>query len=534
MLDELAVENLAILADASIEPGHGLVVVTGETGTGKTLLLGALRLLTGASARREMVGPAGDETRVEARFILDGTEHVAARRVSAEGRSRAYLNGSMTTATNLGEVMGSHVEIVGQHDHLALRTGAGIRAMVDGTLDDEGLAAQAAYAAAWTDLEERRTEMALIGGDRGALERELDVVRFQVDEIASAGFEAGDDARLRAEAERLRHQELVLEGLSGAAAALGEEGAAGPLDAAAVHLQRAARHDPRLEPFLDQVEEVIQATSALARSVEDASDVEGREDRGRLDDVETRLALLGSLERKYGGSLDEMLSFGAGAAVRCGELEALLGRADGIGAALEAAERAVADAGAALTAARVDAARRLASTARDHLLDLGFVSPVVEFTFEPAPPGPAGTDRAGLRFASDEALPTGPVAKTASGGELSRLVLALRLASGVADAAVIAFDEIDAGVGGATARALGEKLASLAERSQVLCVTHLPQVAAFADRHFVVERDGPAATVRAVDGDDRVAEVSRMLAGLADSDKGRDHAAELLTVARSR
>ena len=315
--------------------------------------------------------------------------------------------------------------------------------------------------------------MALIGGDRGALERELDVVRFQVDEIASAGFEAGDDARLRAEAERLRHQELVLEGLSGAAAALGEEGAAGPLDAAAVHLQRAARHDPPPRTVLGP----------------------GR--RGHPGDLGvgsgpwrtlpmSRAAKTGAASTTWRPAWRCSGASNANTAVpstRCSHSvpeppsDAASWRRFSAGRTASEppsrpAERAVADAGAALTAARVDAARRLASTARDHLLDLGFVSPVVEFTFEPAPPGPAGTDRAGspVRFGRSVA-DRSPSPRRPRAGELSRLVLALRLASGVADAAVIAFDEIDAGVGGATARALGEKLASLAERSQVLCVT---------------------------------------------------------------
>jgi DNA repair protein RecN (Recombination protein N) len=176
----------------------------------------------------------------------------------------------------------------------------------------------------------------------------------------------------------------------------------------------------------------------------------------------------------------------------------------------------------------------LAGEARSHLHELGFAAPVVRFAAEPIPPGPNGVERVTLEFASDESLTPGPVARVASGGELSRLVLALRLAAGVTDVPIVAFDEIDAGVGGATALALGRKLASLAEGRQVLCVTHLPQVAVHADTHLVVDRDGAEAGVRAVAGDDRVEEISRMLAGTPGSEAGKDHARELLDSARRR
>jgi DNA repair protein RecN (Recombination protein N) len=249
--------------------------------------------------------------------------------------------------------------------------------------------------------------------------------------------------------------------------------------------------------------------------------------------VEDRLARLGDLRRKYGDTLDDILTFGEQAAGRAGELDDLLGRAE----ELETEERKalinVAGAGDALSAARHEAGARLAKAAEGHLRDLGFSAPVVRLDVQSADPSPSGADRVGLAFASDSALSPAPVARIASGGELSRLVLALRLAGGAGDATVVAFDEIDAGIGGTTALAMGKKLAALTTSRQVLCVTHLPQVAAFADTHFVVTRDGNRASVRPVEGEERVEELSRMLAGLPGSDKGREHAAELLTLASS-
>ena len=193
MLDELSVSNLGIIADATLEPGAGLVVVTGETGAGKTLLLGALQLLIGEPARRDQVGPEGDELRVEGRFQWVDGEHVAARRVSREGRSRAYVDGAMVPAKALSTKTDGLVEIVAQHDHLALASAAGVRAMIDGALDAAGQKTLADYRIAWERLVGLRHESELLGGDRRALERELDMVRFQAEEIADAGFAAGDD-----------------------------------------------------------------------------------------------------------------------------------------------------------------------------------------------------------------------------------------------------------------------------------------------------------------------------------------------------
>ena len=532
MLDELHVQNLGIIATARVDLGPGLVVVTGETGTGKTLLLGALRLLMGETARRERIGPHGDELLVEARFLIDGAEHVAARRVGA-GRSRAYLDGEMVTAADLGARTAGLVEVVGQHDHLALATAGGVRRIVDGALDADGKAAHAAYAEAWEHVSALHQEASLLGGDRRALERELDTVRFQADEIAQAGFARSDDEALLAEAERLRHHESIVRSLALAAAALGDEGAAGPLAGAADELRRAARVDAGLESLAAQVAALVELAGALATAAEEAADDDAG-DPGRLDELEHRLELLGDLRRKYGPALADVLVFGEQAAARAAELTRLLDKAGRIDAEAAAAADVLATCGAALSVARGAAADRLAESARAHLTELGFRQPVVAFRLEPATPGPTGSDRVTLVFASDATLDPAPVSRVASGGELSRLVLALRLAAGIADVPIVAFDEIDAGVGGVTALALGRKLAELARGRQVLCVTHLPQVAAFADAHLVVERTESTAVVTEVDGEARLEELSRMLAGLPDSEKGKTHAAELLTEARSQ
>jgi len=533
MLDELIVENLGLIGRAHVEPGPGLVAVTGETGAGKTLLLGALRLLRGDQARRDRVGPAGEEARVEGRFVVADGEIVAARRIGAH-RSRAYLDGSMVPAGVLEERLGSLVEIVAQHEHVGLGREASVRALVDAGLDSAGRAALGGYRSAWEDLRDLRSDQLALGGDRHALIRERDLAAHQAREIEAAAPAPGEDETLAALLGRLRHAEEIAEDLDSAHRTIGDDGAAADsLAAAARSVERAARHDPTLRDFAERLQalagEAAELVVDLRRAGEDLE-----HDPQALAAAEERAALLADLRRKYGDTADDVAAFGREAAARAVELDALLERADTLAAEIEAAEQAVAAAGRSLTAARTRSARALSAAATEHLGDLGFTTPAVAIEVTEAEPSSGGADRISLTFTSDEALPPGPVSRIASGGELSRLVLAVRLAGGVADAPVVAFDEIDAGIGGATALAMGEKLAALAEGRQVLVVTHLPQVAAFADTHLVVERSGSQASVRAVSGGDRVAELTRMLGGLPESERGREHAEELVALAESR
>lgn len=529
MLDELSVHNLGLIAEASLEPGPGLVALTGETGAGKTLLLGALRLLRGDTARTDRIGPVGEEARVEGRFLLGADEVTVARRV-AEGRSRAYLDGSMAPAAALTERLGGIVEIVGQHEHLTLGRDSAARSIVDGALDGAGRHTLDAYREAWAGLRALTADRDALGGDRHALERRLDLARHQARDIRSAGFAPGEDAELKALLQRLRNAEGIAADLASAHAALGEDGAADLLGTAVDAVRSAAAHDPRLAPLADRLDAAAEAVADAAVDLRRAAD-DLEHDPAALDAAEQRMAALGDLRRKYGDTLQAVLAFADQAEEEAARLESLLERADTLTAEIEQAEQRLAAAAGALTTARRRAAGDFAAAAAGHLAELGFRDPVVVLSVEPGEAGPHGCDRVRLLFASDRALEPGPVGRIASGGELSRLVLAVSLAAGVGDVPVVAFDEIDAGIGGSTALAMGRKLADLARGRQVLVVTHLPQVAAFADSHFVVERTGTAATVRKVDGGDRLAELTRMLGGLPESERGREHAAELLALA---
>jgi DNA repair protein RecN (Recombination protein N) len=405
-----------------------------------------------------------------------------------------------------------------------------VRNLLDGTLTAEGNDALARYRAAWANLVALKSEAEALGGDRRALERELDMVRFQHREIADAGFEPGDETDLHQRATRLRHTEELRQRLGDAERAAGDQGGAEALETVAREIQAAARVDPSLEPLVEMSAQIIGLLSELSAEITRVASELDHEPR-ELEHVEGRLALLFDLKRKYGDDLQAVLEFEAIAEVRADELETLLQRSQEIDQLLAAALQGVQEAAGELTLRRQQAGEELAGAAIEHLQDLGFSDPVVAFTIAARDPGPEGADSITLEFASDRALPLAPVSKVASGGELSRLILALRLASGTADVSVIAFDEIDAGIGGATALAMGRKLKMLSRDRQVFCVTHLPQVAAFADRHFVIEREGNVATVTQLEGDRQLEELSRMLAGLPDSAQGRGHAAELLEIA---
>jgi DNA repair protein RecN (Recombination protein N) len=529
MLDELSVGNLGLIPSAHIEPGPGLVIITGETGTGKTLLLGALRLLRGEQARKDQIGPSGDETSVEARFVEGGEERILGRRVD-QRRSRASIDGAMATAGNLAEVLSGVLDVVGQHDRTLLSEPRAVRRLLDGAMSENGRNALAHYGDVWQVLVDTEKQAAALGGDHRALERELDMVRFQSEEIAAASFSAGEDEELADRASRLRNSEELRERLAAVQNAAGEAGASAALESADRELRAASRTAPSLEPLNDlsgQINELLSEFNAEIARV--SADLD--HDPLDLDRIEQRLALLGDLKRKYGDSLDAVLTFESQAAARAEELESLLDRSGKIAGLLVVARANVKEAAEALTGERCEAGQRISRNAIGHLQDLGFSDPYVGFRIAEREAGPDGADQIVLEFASDGALVPGPVGKIASGGELSRLILALRLASGTSDASIIAFDEIDAGTGGATALAMGAKLKDLANDRQVFCVTHLPQVAAYAETHFVVRREGNTATVSELKGDERLKELSRMLAGLPDSERGREHAAELLAIA---
>jgi DNA repair protein RecN (Recombination protein N) len=528
LLAHLHVVNLGVIEDSAIDLGPGLNVITGETGAGKTLLLGGLRLLLGEKAEASLVGGQGDEARVEGLFVEGDEEIAVARAVPRTGRSRAHADGVLVSAGALTERIGPRVEIVGQHDQLTLRRPASILAMVDAFGGDAVSGPLASYREAWDELQRAERDMAALGGDEMTLRRELDLVAFQATEIESEALAEGDDHALEAEASRLRNLEEITGHLAESGRLL--EGIAEDGGEVVARLRKVGDLDASSQGLASQAEMLAEAAHDLTRDVMSA--VEGLEpEPGRFEEVERRLTVIGDLKRKYGRTVDEVTAFGRAARARAGEIERLLDRADDMDREAARAHQALIAAAGELSTARAHASRRLVERALTHLGDLGMESPALEVRLTPAEAGPTGADRAELWFASDKRLDLVPVGSGASGGELSRLVLAMRLAARVGTGGSLVFDEVDTGIGGATALSMGRKLAELAGTSQVVCVTHLPQVAAFAHTHFVVTREGGSAEARTVTGEDRLKEISRMLAGLPESVAGHEAAAELLALA---
>lgn len=532
MLDEITASNLGLIDHARIRVGPGLTVITGETGTGKTLMLGALRLVRGDKAGKGYVGPSGDSCEVAARFT-NGDGETVVRRAIDGGRSRAYVNDAATSVAGLVDSIAADVAIVGQHDQLTITSTRGVRALLDRSFNSRGKKAHRSYGDAWDAYQDVMAELEAIGSDIRGLERDRDMLRFQINEIDTAEMTTGEDVDIRGSLARLRNAEALGEDLDSALTALSDEGLERRFQTALTAVRSAAALDESLEPIEARLDSLVTQSNEIAGELAIyATSTEA--DPHRLDELESRLALINSIKRKYGDTIDDVLTFRKDADAQEQSLTRLLEAASDIDERRASALKSLEKAGGDLRSARQKAGDAIARDAIGHLTDLGFAEPVVRIEVTEADPGANGADRSTVLFASDAGLTPGPVSAIASGGELSRLVLALTLAAGTADASVVAFDEIDAGVGGTTALAMGEKLARLAVDRQVICVTHLPQVAAFADDQFAVQRSGQTAEIQHLDGDARLTELTRMLAGLSASERGREHAEELLALAAQR
>lgn len=542
MLHELHVVDLGIVADLSVVLGEGMTAITGETGAGKTLLVEAVELLVGGRADAGLVRDGADEARVEGRFSDPdtGDEIVLARVIPRDGRSRAYIDGSLATVAQLAETGARLVDLHGQHAHQSLLDPAVQRRALDRYAGAPAVDALAAYRDARASIRACDAELATLGGDERARAREVDLLRFQTREIAEAAIvDGGEDAALATEEALLADAVAHLEALTRAYEAL--EGPA--LDALG---DAVAALDGR-GPFAELAARVRAAQAEVAdigselRVQVDAVE----EDPERVEVVRRRRQLLHDLMRKYGETLDDVVAYGRDAAARLAELEGW----EAAAAALETRrwkhEQAATKAAAALTKARTAAAGPLARAIEVHLHELAMPHARLEVEVAAGEPSEDGTDRVTFLLAANPGESARPLARAASGGELSRAMLAARVVLTEAPPTLV-FDEVDAGIGGEAGVAVGRLLGSIGDKHQVLCVTHLAQVAAFADTQVVVEKQvlvdgiGPSdddaprtiAAARVVTGDDRVTELSRMLAGDGESAHARKHAAELLEARR--
>lgn len=524
MLVELAVHNLGVISHANLVLGEGMTVLTGETGAGKTLVVQAVQLLMGGRADPAMVRTGAVEAVVEGRFVLsDGSERVLRRVIPATGRSRAYVDGGMASAPELAELGTGLIDLHGQHQHQSLLRSRPQREALDrwGGIDLRPLAAARAELRALTE------NLAALGGDARARAQEIDLLRYQVDEIAGAQLDNPDELDWIADREDLLADaaSVLADGQAARQALAGDDGAVDKLGAALALLVSRKAFAPVSERLGAVAAELDDTVAQLRDALETIED-----DPQALAEARARHQLLRELARKYGDTLGEVSAFGARAAERLSQLERHTELAAELEAGIETAQRHVHAEADVVAAARRAAAPGLAAAVSEHLASLALEGGALEVSVD----GEAPSDSVELRFSANRGTPPGPLSKVASGGELARVMLALRLVL-TAGPPTLVFDEVDAGIGGETAVAVGQALASLAGHHQVLVVTHLPQVAAFAHDQVAVRKtddgDAVASNLVAVTGDDRISELARMLAGQPEWASGRQHATELLEAA---
>lgn len=548
MIAELRVRDLATIADVTLQLGPGLNVLTGETGAGKSMLIDALSLLLGERAAGGSVRPGAAKSVVEGAFegIDAPTRHrieelgldvddgrvVVRREISSEGRSRAWVNGSPTTAAVLSQLGAFLVDLHGQHETQSLLHAEAQREILDAFA--HAGADRGAVAEAYLAVSQLRKEEAGLAARRDEVRRRSDYLRHVVDEIDAAGIKPGEDEILQLESRRLSQAGTLVEQAQRIVEAL--EGEAGNALGALGVADRALTGLEKLDPSVGSWREMLDAGYAnLSELTRLAGEYAGsvQEDPERLALVERRRDLLSRLSGKYGATLLDVLATRDQAAEELDLLDTADTDLRGLAARRMAAEGALRTAAGALGARRREAADRLVRGVSRLLPQLGLPGGKLSVALVPLPePGAHGQESVQLNVQLNAGLEAKPLAKVASGGELSRLMLALKVVLVKHDAiATLVFDEVDQGIGGETGAQVGAALAEVAERHQVLVITHLPQIAARADGHLVVSKQARAgiatSDVQVMHGEDRVNEIARML-GDTEGDAARRHAQALL------
>jgi DNA repair protein RecN (Recombination protein N) len=551
VLTELSVENVALIEAATLELAPGLNAITGETGAGKTLLATALQLLLGGRARSESVRAGANRATVEGTFSLPdelgprilteslgdlaeevetGDDLVLRRTLTGEGRSRCYVGGVSVPVRALASLGERLVSYHSQREQTRLTEPAEQLAILDDFLDEPASEAKSEHVSLWRSVARDREELAEIRSTSEARLREVEFLRYQVSELESAGYDPRELSELTRERDRLRNVTDLLRATAAAASALASEEGSGAIDAvarASTELETASGYDEslrklmqRLDGLSTELEDVIYELRSYVDELE--------ADPSRLEAVEERLAAMRALERRYGdveGYLEESRA-------RLSRLENLDEETAGLETRLVEGERRLGELAARLTAGRERASRRLSEKVQENLGDLNLGNTSFSAELVPAEPGPSGAERVEFTIRPNPGEPELPVRGYASGGELSRIMLSVRLAQErIEPGATYVFDEVDAGIGGETATAVGAKLRELGNRNQVLTITHLPQIASEAGTHVVVEKEESGARtitrIQRISGEERRRELARMLSGRID-EASLAHASELL------
>ena len=526
MIDELHVHDVALIRDATIRPSEGLTVLTGETGAGKTALLSSIKLLVGDRADAGKVREGAPALLVEGRVYLPGEDPegmVVRRRVGADGRGRVEVDGSMASVRELARRVGSSVDLCGQHEHQRLLSTQAHAAILDAWTGEAADAALAEYRDALAAQREAADELERVRELARTADERLDQATFVLQRIDGVAPQEGELDELEALLGRSEHAEALMTAAAGARELLsGDDGVCDAVSQASRDLADASRHDAALAPLADALSGALaelEDVSATLRSYVD--DLEF--DPAELDRQQSRMSALQGLLRSFGPTMADVERRRAEAA------EVVAAASDGGEAEraaaeeLERCEARLVRAADALDGVRREAAPRLAAAVSEQMgrLQMGTAEVCVEVTrLDRGDWSASGPSRVELLYRPAAGLAARPLRKIASGGEVSRVMLACKVALGAADdCETLVFDEVDAGVGGATAVALAAVLADLARTHQVIVVTHLAQVAVVAERHYLVSKsagDVPETTLRPIEGEERVAEVARMLSGSTD------------------
>lgn len=539
MLDELHVSNIALIEDATIAFAPGLTVLTGETGAGKTALLAALKLICGARADASVVRDGAEEALAEARLV-DDDEHIVRRRLSVAGRSRCTIDGAMATVGELAALTSS-IEVHGQHEQVLLLEPARQLAYLDAWAQDADLVER--YAQARSAYQEARVALDELEQARGKDEQELEFMRFTCEQIEKVNPQPGELEELEDELPRLQHADQLAQALSRACAALHDDG--GALDLIAQGTSELMHQQGiddeldglavRLDGQMRDLEDLTRDLSAYAHAIDT--------DPARLEETLERLDKLNGLMKRFGPGMEQVFATWQTARRAIESAQNSPQRMEETRARVVQAEDAYRQAAVALSAARHDAARTFCEQLGHAVAELAMEGARFEFSFDELAFerwGESGSEQIELLYQPAPTSKSRPLRRIASGGELSRILLALECLhydssdSGITRSTIV-FDEVDSGIGGATGNAVARRLATLAKGAQVIVVTHLAQVAALADEHYVVSKQSladalPHTSVEPVTGEARVAEIARMLSG-DDDERALDHARSMLEAA---
>lgn len=560
MLIELSIKDFAIIESLTLSFAPGLNIFTGETGAGKSIIIDAIALVLGDRASNEIIRAGKEEAQVEALFDVSGqkgfeaalneagikhSENLVIKRVVQKaGRNRIYINGSLATLMTLSEIGRKLIDICGQSEHQSLTRPEEHVEILDsfgelGKLREE-------MAAAYGEFLDRKRELEKLAHDSKTGAERKDMLLFQINELKDAGLKDGEEEDLRKERGRLLNAGKIKGAVvEGERVLYSEPGSAiEKIGAALKALRDAARHEEKLKPVVDSIESGLYSIEDAARTLRDYSGaIEA--DPDALDSIESRLELISRLKKKYGPSIPDMLARKDSLEKELSNIENLDSRIKELEEAFKASRQKAVTAASNLSAARQGAAKSLSLKVVKELETLGMKGAVFTASVDADKHAEAearlsekGSDRVAFLIAPNPGEETKPLSRIASGGELSRIMLALKSGTAAGRVPTLIFDEIDAGIGGAVSQAVGMKLKEVSGKNQVICITHLPQIAAFSERHFSVAKENAGGrTISAVkelkNEDERVEEISKMLGGLKVTDITRKHALELMHSAGS-